>query len=62
MTLSNFRILQEGCQLIISLIRNLCQDFLKQQTDGWINFSFIGPVSTVYYVGQAVNTPINMIM
>ena len=34
MTLSRFRIQQEGCQLIISLIRNLCQDFLQQQTDG----------------------------
>ena len=26
-TLSRFRIIQEGCQLTISMIRNLCQDF-----------------------------------
>ena len=31
MTLSRFRKLQEGCQLIISMIHNLCQEFLKQQ-------------------------------
>ena len=30
MTLSCFRILQKRRQLIISLIHNLCQDFLKQ--------------------------------
>ena len=29
MTLSRFRILQEGRHLTISLIRNLCQDFFK---------------------------------
>ena len=29
-----FRILQEGCELIISLICNLCKDFFKQQTNG----------------------------
>ena len=30
MTLSRFRILQKRRHLIISLIRNLCHDFLKQ--------------------------------
>ena len=29
MTLSRFRKLQKGCKLIISMIRNLCQEFSK---------------------------------
>ena len=32
MTLSRFRKLQESCQLIISMIRNLYQEFSKQKT------------------------------
>ena len=52
MTLSRFRILQKRRHLIISLIRNLCQDFLnKSMVDS--NFAFIDPVSAVYYGGQA---------
>ena len=49
MTLSRFRILQKRCHLIIFLIRNLYQDFLKVDP----NFAFIDPVSAVYYGGQA---------
>ena len=53
MTLNCFRILQNRRRLIISLIRNLCQDFLKQYTMVDSNFAFIDPVSVVYYGGQA---------
>ena len=54
MTFTRFRILQKRRYLIISLIRNLCNDFFKQyipMVDS--NFAFIDPVSAVYYGGQA---------
>ena len=55
MTISRFRILQKRRHLIISLIRNLCQDFFlnnKPMVDS--NFAFVDPVSAVFYGGQAV--------
>ena len=54
MTLNRFRILQKRRHLIISLIRNLCQEVLKTKkpmVDS--NFAFIDPVSAVYYGGPA---------
>ena len=55
MTLNRFRILQKRRHLIISLIRNLSKDFLKQKKKTMVdsNFAFIDPVSAVYYGGQA---------
>ena len=53
MTLSRFRILQKRRHLIISLICNLCQDFLNNKPMIDSNFAFIDPVSAVYYGGQA---------
>ena len=53
MTLSRFRFLQEGRYLIISLIRNLCQDFLNNKPIVDSNFDFIDLVSAVYCGGQA---------
>ena len=53
MTLRRFRILQKRRHLIISLIRNLCQDFLKNKPMVDSNFAFIEPVSAVCYGGQA---------
>ena len=53
MTLSRFRILPKRHHLIVSLIRNLCQDFLKNKLMVDSNFAFIEPVSAVYYEGQA---------
>ena len=42
MILSRFRKLQEGCQLIISMIHNLCQEFSKQKkTVVDSNFAFL---------------------
>ena len=52
MALSRFRILQKRRHLIISLIRNLCQDFLKHNPVVVSNFAFIDPVSAVYYGGS----------
>ena len=52
MTLSCFRILQKRRHFIISLIRNLCQDFLNNKPMADSNFSFIDPVSAVYYEGS----------
>ena len=62
MTLNRFRILQKRRHLIISLIRNLCQEFLKTKkpmVDS--NFAFIDPVSAVNYGGQAGNALTKMI-
>ena len=42
MTLSSFRKLQEGYHLIISMIRNLCQE-LKKKTVVDSNFAFFLP-------------------
>ena len=53
MTLSRFRILQKRRHLTISLIRKLCQDFLKNKPMVDSNFAFIDPVSAVFYGGQA---------
>ena len=53
MTLSRFRILQKRRNLIITLIRNLYQDFLNNKPIVDSNFAFIDPVSAVYYGGQA---------
>ena len=53
MALSRFRILQKRCHLIISLIRNLRQDFFldnKPMVDS--NFAFIDPVSAFNYGGS----------
>ena len=44
LTLSRFRILQKRRHLIISLICNLCQDFLKNKPMTDSNFAFIDPV------------------
>ena len=52
MTLSRFRILQKRRHLIISLICNLCQDFLNNKPMIDSNFAFIDPVSAVYYRGS----------
>ena len=41
MTLSRFRKLQDGCQLIISMIRNLCKEFSKQKKAVDSNFAFL---------------------
>ena len=54
MTLNRFRILQNRRRLIISLIRNLCQDFLNNKPMVDTKIAFIDPVSVVYYGGQAV--------
>ena len=62
MTLSRFRDLQKLRLLIISLIRNLCQDIFKNNkpmVDS--NFALIDPVSAVYYGGQAVYAHTKMI-
>ena len=48
MTLSCFRILQKRQHLIIALICNLCQDFLKNKPMTDSNFASIDPVSAVY--------------
>ena len=45
MTLTRFRILQEGRHLIISLIRNLCQTFSNNKPIVDSNFAFTDPVS-----------------
>ena len=42
MVLSRFRKLQEDCQLIISMIRNLCQEFSKQQVAQWVMIAHLG--------------------
>ena len=60
MTLSRFWILQEGCQLIISVIPNLCQKFKNNKPVVDRNFAFIDQVSTVYYGGQAGYAYANM--
>ena len=52
MTLSRFRILQKRRHLIISLIRNLCQDFLSNKPMIDSNLAIIDPVSAVYYGGS----------
>ena len=52
MTLSRFKILQKRRHLIISLIHNLCQDFLNNKPMADSNFAFIHPVSAVYYGGS----------
>ena len=51
MTLSRFRIHRKRRHLIISFIRNLCQDFLNNKPMVDSNFAFIDPVSAVYYGG-----------
>ena len=61
MTLRRFIIRLNGCQLIISLIHNPCQDFLNNKPKVESNFAFIGPVSTVDYGGQAGYATISMI-
>ena len=53
MTLSRFRFLQKRRHLIISLIHNLCQDFLNKKPMVDSTFAFIDPVSAVYYGGLA---------
>ena len=53
MTLRRFRILQKRRHLIISLIRNLCQDFLNNKPMVVSNFAFIDHVSAVATGGQA---------
>ena len=52
MTLSRFRILQKLRHLIISLIRNLCQDIFKQKPIVDSNFALIDPISAVYSGGS----------
>ena len=52
MTLSRFRILHKRRHLIISLICNLCQDFLNNKRMVDSNFAFIEPVSAVQYGGS----------
>ena len=51
MTLNRFRILQKRRHFIVSLIRNLCQDFLNNKPMVDSNFAFTDPVSAVYYGG-----------
>ena len=51
MTFSRFGNLQKRRHLIISLICNLCQDFLKLKPMIDSNFAFIDPVSALYYRG-----------
>ena len=54
MTLSHLRILHEGCQLTILMIRNLIiKTFQNNKTVVDLDFSFIYHVSKVYYRGQA---------
>ena len=52
MTLSRFRIHRKRRHLIISLIRNLCQDFSNNKPMVDSNFAFIDLVSAVYYGGS----------
>ena len=52
MTLSRFRIIHKRRHLIISLIRNLCQDFKKNKPMVDSNFAFIDPVLAVNYRGS----------
>ena len=52
MTLSRIRILQKRRHLIISLIRNICKDFLNNKSMVDSKFAFIDPVSAVYYRGS----------
>ena len=54
MTLNRFRLLQKRRHSIISLIRNLCQNFLNNKPMVDLNFAFIDPVSAVYYGGGGV--------
>ena len=56
-----FQNLQKRRHLIISLIRNLCQDFLKHKPMDDSNIAFIDPVSAAYYGGQAVYAHTKMI-
>ena len=46
-----FQKLQEGCQLIISIIRNVCEEFSKQNKRLSIQILLFDHVSTVYYGG-----------